>query len=838
VIIGQTQKKLTGLTSQEAGLRLGKFGPNELKKHQEHSSLKIFFNQFESPLIYILVFAGVVTFFLRDFTDTIVIFAAVFLNTALGFYQEQKSQKSMRALKSLITSVVKVIRDDNQKIIESKNLVPGDLVILTIGTRIPADGLLVESTDLTVDESILTGESMPIAKKAGSSLGVSESVVDKQHQMVFMGTMVTTGIAKIIITKTGMETKVGQIGHSLIEMKEEKTPLQIEIGKLAKTLALVVGMMTIFIFLFGRFLDYQFLEMFTTSIAVAVAAIPEGLPVSFTVVLALGMQRILRRKAVVRRLLATETLGSVSVICADKTGTLTEGQMEVVESLVGQDKQKLVQAAFLCNDMRDPLEIAMMSWAKKEIAKSKGKIVALKNEYQKIDEIPFNPIDKYIATLHQEKKSGEKFLFFSGAPEVILNKSKLTTKEKEELLKKFQEYGQQGYRLVGFAYKKLKFPVNKIKEDDLKAFVWLGILIFEDPIRKGVKETLEECQRAGIKVKVITGDYLATALAILKKLGIKNHKKALEGKDLEKINDEKLKETVKEVILFARTTPEQKLRIVRSLKQNGEVVAMMGDGVNDAPALKQADIGIVVESASDVAKETADIVLLDSNFATIIHAIEEGRNIFENIRKIVLYLLSSSFTEIILIGGSILLGLPLPLAAAQILWINLIEDTFPAIGLVFEPWERELMMVPPRQKTTPILSPPMKFLIFGVGIFLNVFLLLLFWALNKGFLHLSSPQTFMFVALGINFLFVPFACRSLRKPIFKFNPFSNKILNLTLAFGFILLISAVYLPPLQLVFKTHPLGINEWIFLSLLGFFSFLIIELVKWTFILKKRNL
>jgi len=308
---------------------------------------------------------------------------------------------------------------------------------------------------------------------------------------------------------------------------------------------------------------------------------------------------------------------------------------------------------------------------------------------------------------------------------------------------------------------------------------------------------------------------------------------------LEKMSDDELKKTVSEVVLFARTTPEQKLKIVKALKYNHEVVAMMGDGVNDALALKQADVGIVVNQASDVAKETADMVLLDSNFATIVHAIEEGRNIFENIRKIVLYLLSSSFTEIILIGGSILLGLPLPLVAVQILWINLIEDTFPAIGLAFEPWEKELMMIPPRPKATAILSLPMKFLIFVVGIFLNFFLLFLFWALNnKSLFHLSSPQTVMFVAIGIDFLFVPFACRSLRRPIFKFNPFGNKILNLTLITGFILLILAVYLPPLQLILKTHPLGINEWVFLLALGFFSFLLIEITKWAFILKKRNL
>lgn len=828
-----------GLTSDEAALRLKKYGPNELKKQRTFSSLKILFNQFTSPLIYILVFAGLVTFFLRDFTDTIVIFAAVVLNTALGFYQEQKSQKSMMALRSLITPMAKVIRDGEQKIIDARNLVPGDLVVLTIGVKIPADGILIKSKDLTVDEAILTGESMPVVKKSGSFLGISESAADKQPQMVFMGTTVVIGIAKMIVTKTGMETKIGQIGRSLIEIKEERTPLQIEISKLAKILALVVGVITLFIFFFGRFLGYQFLEMFTTSVAVAVAAIPEGLPISFTIILALGMQRILKRKAVVRKLLATETLGSVSTICIDKTGTLTEGKMKVVEAL--PFGEMLTKAALLCNDSRDPLELAMEKWAK-EKGQNKNKLL---KAYPRLDEIPFNPKDKFIVSFHEDRSGkglkGEKILFLSGAPEIVLEKSQFKKqKEKDNWLKKFNQLGDQGYRLVGFAYKKIKTDQIKIQNSYLKDFEWLGILVYDDSIRLGVKEALRECQQAGVEVKVITGDYPNTARAVMKKLAIEvKESEFLTGKELEDFTEEELNQKVKTIKLFARTTPEQKLKIVKALKYNHEVVAMMGDGVNDALALKQADVGIVVSQASDVAKETADMVLLDSDFATIVHAIEEGRNIFENIRKVVLYLLSSSFTEIILIGGSILLGLPLPLAAVQILWINLIEDAFPAIGLAFEPWEKELMMIPPRRKATAILSLPMKFLIFVVGIFLNFFLLFLFWALNnKNLFHLSSPQTVMFVALGINFLFVPFACRSLRKPIFKFNPFGNKILDLTLIIGFVLLVSAVYLPPLQLILKTRPLGTTEWIFLLFFGFFSFLLIELTKWAFILKKRNL
>ncbi|MCJ7804676.1 HAD-IC family P-type ATPase [Patescibacteria group bacterium] len=832
----QTQNKLVGLTFQEAALRLKKFGPNELKKYRGYSSLKIFLNQFKSPLIYILVFAGLVTFFLRDFTDAIVIFAAVVLNTTLGFYQEQKSQKSMAALRSLITPVARVIRDGEQKIIDVRNLVLGDLVVLTIGVKIPADGILVESKDLTIDEAILTGESMPVTKKSGSFLGISESATDKQHQMVFMGATVVTGIAKMMVTKTGMATRVGKMEEVMRRVKEEKTPLQIQIGKLARILAVTIGIVTVFIFLFGKFLGYDIFQIFTTSVAVAVAAIPEGLVVTLTVILALGMQRILKRKALVRELLATEILGSVSTICADKTGTLTEGKMKVVEALIKGEKQKLIEATVLCNDMRDPLEVAMMNWAKKEIVKTKTDIQTLNKKYLKLDEIPFNPSDKYIVTLHKEQKTQENFLFFSGAPEIILNKSKFkSSKEKEELLKKFKEYGQRGYRLVGFAYKKLKSQATKIKKDDLKAFVWLGILIYEDPIRTGVKEALEECQQAGIKVKVITGDYLETAIAVIAKLGIKNHQKVIEGSQLTGMSDEELKKTVGEVVLFARTTPEHKLKIVQALKESGEVVAMMGDGVNDAPALKQADIGIVVKSAADVAKETADMVLLDSNFATIVHAIEEGRSIFENIKKATFYLLSHSFMEIILISGSLLFRLPLPITAVQILWINLFQDSLPAIALAFEPKESHLMDEPPREKETPIINFQIKILLALVGILGPVFLTILIIASLKNFLVFHFSQTLVFAALGTISMFVVLACRSL-KQAFRYNLWQNPALIGALLISLLLLLSAIYWPPLQFLLKTQSLSLKEWLWIVSFGFLNLLAVELVKLFLLLKKK--
>jgi len=842
---------MNGLSSAQASELLKKYGPNEIRAKKQIFALRIFLSQFTSPLIYVLVFAGLVTLFLRDFADSLVIFAAVFLNTALGFYQEFKAEKSLLALKSLLSPRAKVIRDGKQQIVDARLLVPGDLVALTIGDRVPADGVLVEATDLTLNEAILTGESIPVKKCK------MENTKFQKENSVFAGTIVVTGIGKMVVTKTGMETEAGRIGKTVEEAGEEKTPLQIELGKLAKILAVAVGVITLGIFVLGEIRGYPFLQMLVISVAIAVAAIPEGLVVTLTVILALGMERILCRKAIVRQLLAAETLGSVSVICADKTGTLTEGKMRVVEAVTevsigfhlrggsGRTPREefLIKAAILCNDMRDPLEEAMMKWGEGVLEVESQK---LKADYPRIDEIPFSPQTKIIATLHQDKSVlGQTLLFVSGAPEVVLEKSKFQDpKSKIKWLEKIEEYGRRGYRLVGFAYKKIQNPIqkmaDKIQDGDLKDLDWLGVLVYEDPPREGVKEALFECQRAGIKVKVITGDYLPTALALLEELKVKSEKlkvnEVITGEELEKISEEELRQRVDEIVLFARTNPQQKLKIVKALKENGEVVAMMGDGVNDAPALKMADIGIVVNEASDVARETADIILLDSNFSTIVCAVEEGRNIFENIKKTTFYLLSLSFTEIILVSGCLLLGLPLPITAAQILWINLIQDSFPALALAFETKEKDLMLKPPSRGMS-LFDTEMRVLIFLVGIF-NSFLFLLFIAGSfMGFLPFLVSQTLVFVSLGVISSFLIFSCRSLRRLLFWYNPLTNNFLNASVIFGLGSLVLAVYLGAFQRFLGTRPLRIEEWIFPLILGIVNVLTVEMTKWSFLWKENR-
>ena len=801
-----------GLTIKEAEEKLAQHGPNELEKKKDLGALKVLLSQFTSPLVYILVIAAIVTFLLGDTLDSTVIFLAVLINTVLGFYQEHKAQKALSALSDLLEPEAKVIRDGQQQVIKASLIVPGDVCILTIGGRIPADGVLLKTSDLSINEAILTGESAAVKKKIKAS--------------VFAGTMVTTGIARMLVSKTGMQTEIGRIGKNVSSLEDQKTPLQIQLAKLANTLAILVGIITVGIFVLGELTGYPPLETFTVSVAIAVAAIPEGLVVAVTVILALGMQRILKRKAIVRKLVAAETLGSINVIASDKTGTLTEGEMRVVDHdfidlKLGQ------KVAILCNDLRDPLEISMWEWAVEAGLEPKS----LQAENPRLDEIPFSPDYKMIATLHPE------LLLVSGAPEVILNRSQLSGKEKDKWLEKFSEFGNQSYRLVGFAFKKVSKTKKKMVLSELKDLSWLGVLVYEDPIRSGVKEAFQQARKAGIEIKVITGDYLSTAQAVLRKLGLETKGKSIEGEALSKLGGEEYQTQVGRTILFARTSPEEKLNIVQALQSKGKVVAMTGDGVNDAPALKAADIGIVVNDASDVSKQIADMVLLDSNFATVIAAVREGRVIFENIKKVVLYLLSHSFTEVILIGGSIIIGLPLPVTAVQILWVNLVEDSLPGIALAYEPEEGQVMSQSPRKKRAPILDGELKLLIFVIGILTDVTLLGLFYYLSQGGFHLHYIQTVMFAALAIDSPFICLASRSLKKSAFRTNFFANRFLIFALGVSFLLLLTAIYWPPLQRLLNTHPLGLNEWLFLLALGLFNFAAIEAAKWAFLHRHRN-
>ncbi len=834
----------TGFTRNEAKSLLVKHGLNEIERKKELSSLKILLGQFKSPLIYILFVAGLITLFLGKTTDSTVIFLAVIVNTLLGFFQEVKAEKSLIALRKLIVSRTYVIRDGLEIQIEASQIVPGDLVVLKTGEKIPADGVVVEDVDLHVNEAMLTGESMPVQKQKVLRLKLETKEI-KEKNRVYMGAVIISGRGTMLVVETGMKTKMGQIAGGLSETIKEETPLKKKIAGFSKKLTLVFSAICILIFIEGIVRDRNPIEMFELAVATAVAAIPEGLVISMTVILSLGMQRLLKRKALVRKLLAAETLGGVSVICVDKTGTLTKGEMKVVKSDFTNDELGL-KTAVLCNNLTYPLELAMWDWAKAQLKGSKAAQMVEENE--RVDEIPFSSKNKYFATLYKNE------LFVSGAPEKILAISDLTKEQKKEWLVKLDSYTSSGLRVVSFAFKKseskkrLRSLLNRLKKIDSRSIDslrdlkldWLGLLAFEDPVRIEAKETLNACKKAGIKIKVITGDYKETAIAVLKKLGLISKGKkieVIEGYELSKMSSEELTKRVDNTILFARTNPEDKTRIVEALLKNDEVVAMMGDGVNDALALKRADIGIVVGGASEVAKETADMVLMDSNFKTIIAAVNEGRAIFENIRKVVLYLLSDSFTEMILISAALFLGTPLPILAVQILWINLIEDGLPGLALAYEPEEKGLMNEPPRKKTEPILNKEVKVLIFVIAFFTDLLLLGLFLFFLRRGLDLVMIRTIIFAGLAIDSLMYVFSCRSLRRNLWHGNPFSNKFLNYSVLIGFLMLFLGVYLPILNKLLGTVPLALSHWALVILFGFVNILAIEVVKWIFIVKDKR-
>jgi len=816
----------------------GKYGRNQLEARQRSWGWRLLWSQFESPLVYVLLTAVILTALLKDWTDSLVILIAVVVTGIFGYYQERKAEISLAALGRFLAPRAKVIREGRREVIPAVELVPGDVVILTIGTRIPADGELVDATDFAVNESILTGEVEAVRKNKG--------------EMVSMGTLVACGIAKMQVTAIGMETQIGKIGKQVGQVVEEKTPLQKQLGRLVAVLSIGAVSISIVVLIAGIILGLPRTEMLTVSVAMGVAAVPEGLIIALTVILAVGMEGLMKRRAIVRKFATAEVLGAVSTLCVDKTGTITEGKMRVVGS-EATDKELLIKAAILCNDMRDPLEIAMMEWAKNKLQVTSYKL-QVEKEYPRLDEVPFSPKTKIIATLHPG------LLLVSGAPEVVLSKcsAKQDSILQDKIKKQFDDYGNKGYRLVGFSYKKIQETRNpgragKIQTEDLEGdLVWLGIVVYEDPVREGVKEAIARCQEAGLKIKVVTGDYAATAQAVLKKVGLLAEGRfdkdlpahlneiiadgVITGDELEGISKEELKKIIKDIILFARTNPQQKLKIVEALQSNGEVVAMMGDGVNDAPALVKADVGIVVQDASDVAKETADMVLLDSRFHTVAAAIEAGRTIYDNIRKTVLYLISGSLVEVMVVASALLMRLPLPLTAAQLIWINLVEDIFPGVALAFESTEEGTMQSKPRKKHKGLFGYPINWLTLWITLSTNVVMIGFFVLLSKDVIMVTNKQSVMFAALALRSLFAVYLCRSWRKPIYRMKVLENRAVNGAFGVGVILMLLGIYLPPLRILLKTVPLRVIDWGWVLLVAMVSMVFIELIKQIFINRKR--
>jgi len=851
-----------GLTTEVAGSLLDLYGENVLPKERPPKATFLFISQFKNPLVYVLLAASFITgIFLKDLIDSLIILIAVFINSIVGFIQEYKASHAIDALKSLIVPRAKVKRDGVTQEIDSRWLVPGDVIFLSPGFRVPADARLIEEHSLKINEASLTGESVPVEKS--TVIIRKEALLSERKNLVFAGAEVVEGTGVALVFATGGNTEVGKIGKLINGVSSGKTPLQTKIENFSKSLAGLLLLLCAVVFGIGLLLGYPLKEMFTLSVALSVAAIPEGLVVTVTVILALGMQKIYKRNALVRKLVSAETLGSVTVICVDKTGTITEGKMEATRVDV-KDTMLFAHAGALCNDLLNQTETAL--WERVSCFHDHNfDPQKVRDSIPRFSVIPFASSSRFMATLHPWNSKEVGIVFVKGAPDKLLGWSKISASEKESWEKKITTWSKEGERVLGFAYKIVKLPtvadlcgfdsdrksgrvslrssekkmMKELLSENLESgFTFLGLLGISDPIREEVASALRLAQGAGIKVVVITGDYRETAISVMGKIGIPvEYEETISGEELNGLTDDELYAKIENVKLFSRVTPSEKLKIVQAFRRHGEVVAMTGDGVNDAPALKQADIGVVVGTATEVAKETADMVLLDSNFSTIVASIEEGRNIFENIKKVLTYLLTDSFSEVILVGGSLLLGIPIPVTAVQILWVNLVEDSFPAMALAFEKEKENVMKDPPRRIYDSLFDKEVKMLVFIVGLTTDLCLLGLYFFLLRRGLDSTHLRTLMFAALGIDSLFYALSLRSLRRNIWHFEVFKNMYLNISLIIGFMLLLLAIYFPFLQRVIGTKSLTFFEMLVLIAIGIFNLSAIELGKWYYIRKIKR-
>lgn len=809
-------EEIKGLSQEEVQSRLAEFGPNVLPEKPLPSDLNVFVSQLKNPLVYVLIFAGSITLFLKHYSDSLIIFVAVFINSILGFLQEKKAGKALSALNKMITHEADVARGGSRIRIDTKEIVPGDIVFLNQGSKVPADGRIIKANRLYIDESLLTGESYAVHKKDDAE--------------IFMGTIVSSGQCTMVVDATGEHTKVGKIAIE-VQTPHEDTPLKKQLTKFSQSLVILIVILTVFVFFIGILSKRDITTMFTTSVALAVSAIPEGLLVGLTVILAIGMQRILKRKGLVRNLVSAETLGGVTTICLDKTGTLTQGLVQVVGFLGKKDEIAL--QGHLANDMDDPLVLAMENWSVKYLTNNRAQNI--KKDHQRIDSIPFSSKERYSASLHKWDKNSN-IIFVNGAPEFLINMCQMNKREEAKIIADIDLMTSEGKRLMGMVRKKVPSKLKSLSPKDLVGgFEWTGILIFNDPVRKGVKSALEKAVLAGIKLIVITGDNSQTASAVMKEVGLTViSNRIILGSQLENMSDSELSEFLSidnKTKLFARTTPQQKLKIVEALKKNGEVVAMMGDGVNDAPALSRSDIGIVVGDATDVARESADLVLLDSKFETVISAIEEGRGIFDNIRKIIMYLMSTAFNEITAVVGAIVLGLPLPVTAAQILWINIVSDGFPDLALTMEPKRKGVMLEKPRSPEEALVASWMKILIGVISITSGLIVLSLFAYVFKTTNDEKLSQSVGFVALGINSLIYVFSVRTLKEPFWKEGLFENKWLMGAVIVGLFLQLIPFVFPQGRKFFGVTQIPTGYWFAIFATSFVMFFIIEILKFSF-------
>lgn len=866
----------TGLSSSEAQARLEKYGPNKIESSNKKSMLEKIKEQILDPMVILLIVASIISAFTGDKIEAIIIIAIVIINAIMSIYQEGQAEDSVAALQKMSSPEATVVRDGKRGKVKAEELVPGDIVILETGDIIPADIRLLDSRNLQIDESSLTGESVAVEKDAQAVYDTEVGIGDRSNS-AFSSSIVTYGHGEGVITATGHDTEIGHIATSLDTVEDKETPLQRQLKELSKKLAILVIIVCILVFVVGYFRsNMTWLENFMVAVSLAVAAIPEGLTAVVTIVLSIGMNRMVERKAIVKNLVSVETLGSTTAICSDKTGTLTQNEMTITkvftdfkefdvagsgytpegdisfegETIADHDQIKLLMTvASLSNDANliernglyeitgDPTEGAMLTLAEKwDIVQED-----LNEAHPRIDEIPFDSDRKMMTTFHE--MDGTYYAMTKGAPDIMINNSSkimvdgkledFTEDMKRQVLEENTKLAKQALRVMAYAFK----PYETLEGEELttenieREMVFVGLTGMIDPPRPEAKAAVAECHASGIDVIMITGDYFETALAIAKELGIAEHKdQAMQGSDLNNKSEEEIREIVKTKRIFARVSPQNKVQLVNALQANGNIVAMTGDGVNDAPAIKNADIGISMGiTGTDVAKDTADMILVDDNFATIVNAVEEGRVIFSNIKKFVGFLLSCNIAEVLIVFLSILFGLPSPLTPIQLLWLNLVTDAFPALALGVEPAEADIMERQPRDPSESILSGETgkNVILQSIAITISVLAAYII-GLNYIFPNnIEGAHTMVFATLITSELLRAFSVRSEKYTLKELGWFSNKNLLKANLLSFALLLLVMYVPPLRRLFELQFIS-WEWLIIIPLSFLPLIIGEIRK----------
>jgi len=855
VLIELIVNPLEGLTTEEAAIRLARDGENRLAGKKKKSLAVLFFSQINDAMIYILIAAAIISGIMGEISDSIVILIVILINALIGLIQESKAEKALEALKHLSTPKALVKRDGVISEIPSEQVVVGDIAIIDAGRYIPADLRLIESANLKIEESAFTGESLPAEKDANLIINEEKPQIGDLRNMAFMSTLSTYGRGTGVVVATGMNTEIGKIAKMLDEEGDESTPLQKKLSGLGKNLGFAaVGICTL-IFIIGMFQGRDWLELLLTSISLAVAAIPEGLPAIVAIVLALGVQRMIKHNAIVKKLPAVETLGSVSIICSDKTGTLTINRMTVKKffvnnklndldniDIINKESKLLVEGMILCSDATsigtsktgDPTEIALLDVGiKLNILKD-----ALNEEHNRVNEVPFDSDRKLMTTVNSY---GNRYnVFTKGAIDSLLNICNsilidgviepLTDAVKTSLLNSANSMSNDALRVLALAYKEIKdnsIPLNQLEH----GLIFVGLMGMIDPPRQEVKPSIDLCLKAGIIPVMITGDHKNTAFAIAKELGIAdNISQCMSGSEIDGYEENEFNKIVNNYRIFARVSPEHKVKIVKAFKSHGNIVSMTGDGVNDAPSLKVSDIGVAMGiTGTDVAKGAADIILTDDNFTTIVNAIEEGRNIYNNIKKAIIFLLACNLGEILALFIAILLNWATPLLPIHILWVNLITDSFPALSLGVDPRDESVMEEPPRNPKETLFSKSM-----GLYLMVNGALIggLTLFAFKYGqYVYpdsLRHAQTMAFVVLSVSQLFFALNMRSTKKSIFTLGLFTNKYLTASVVFGIAIQLVIISVPFLANLFKVYPLSISDWGFVMIVAIVPLVVNELLK----------